>query len=114
LSPKNDAIGDLEEHMRASRTLATAGLVLAALLAYTFGPLSSSALADPPGNNGTVKIHEGAGERDPERANDPHVCTFHVHGFNFDGNSSGTWTIAAHPPGGGPGASGTWHADAKG
>ena len=88
-----------------------------AVLMITAGP----AYADPnaPGNNGTIKIHE-IPEREPATANDPHVCRFHVHGFNFDDNSEGTWWIVAWPPTGdgssvvrGPtswsaGASGEW------
>ena len=67
------------------------GLIAAlALLLLAVSP----AYADPPGNNGDVKIHEGAGESSPVEANDPHVCTFHIHGFNFDGSASGTWRIA--------------------
>jgi LPXTG-motif cell wall-anchored protein len=82
---------------------------------------ASPAYADPnaPGNNGTIKIHE-IPEREPAMANDPHVCRFHVHGFNFDDDSEGTWWIVAWPPTGdgssvvrGPtswsaGASGEW------
>ena len=47
----------------------------------------------PAGNNGTLKVHEGAAESQPERANDPKVCDFHLHGFNFDETSSGQWQI---------------------
>ena len=64
-------------------------LVLAAAPAYA---------DDPHGFNGTVKIHDGATEHDPVMENDPHVCTFHIHGFNFDGASTGWWTITAWPP----------------
>ncbi|HEV8536863.1 MAG TPA: hypothetical protein VGR87_14245 [Candidatus Limnocylindria bacterium] len=70
---------------------------------------ATPAYADPPGNNGTVKIHEGAGEDQPETANDPHVCTFHIHGFNFDGGSSGTWHIESwSPTNNGVTRDGTW------
>ena len=65
-------------------------------------------MSGPPGNNGTVKVHEGVVEVSPERQEDSHVCTFHLHGFNFDGGSSGTWDIAPQAPGGGPGAHGNW------
>src|SRR5947208_690641 len=75
----------------------------------------SPAYADPPGNNGDVKLHEGAGESNPMEANDPHVCTFHIHGFNFDGSASGTWRIEGWPPTGGGTYNGTWGpADASG
>jgi LPXTG-motif cell wall-anchored protein len=65
-------------------------------------------MSGPPGNNGTVKVHEGVVEVTPERQEDSHVCIFHLHGFNFDGGSTGTWDIAPQAPGGGPGAHGNW------
>jgi LPXTG-motif cell wall-anchored protein len=70
---------------------------------------ANRALADPPGNNGTVKIHEGATENEPLRANEPHVhCSFHIHGFNFDAGMSGTWRIEGWAPTGGGIYNGTW------
>ena len=71
---------------------------------------ANQASADPPGNNGTVKIHEGATENEPLRANEPHVCTFHIHGFNFDANARGTWRIEGWAPTGGGTYTGTWGA----
>ncbi|CAN5675359.1 hypothetical protein BH24CHL8_BH24CHL8_04140 [soil metagenome] len=56
---------------------AAAALATSALLA---SPVSAA----PPGNNGTVKIHDGGGEPDPVRKNEPKVCTFHIHAFGFD------------------------------
>src|SRR5437773_7536478 len=53
---------------------------------------------DAPGNNGTVKIHEGATEPSPEVRNEPHVCTFHLHFFFADAAQAGTWWIKAWPP----------------
>ena len=92
----------------------TGVLGLIAALALLFLAVSP-AYAEPPGNNGDVKIHEGAGENSPEQANDPHVCTFHIHGFNFDGGASGTWRIEGWPPTGGGTYNGTWGpADANG
>jgi hypothetical protein len=79
--------------------LAIAGLALSAFLAV--GP----ALAGPagaPGVNATVKIHDDEPEPDPEIQNQPHVCTFHVHGFNFDEGETGRWWIQGWPPTGGP------------
>ena len=70
--------------------------------------------SDPPGNNGTVKVHEEQ-EPSPVVKNQPKVCTFHLHGFNFDGSSSGTWEIDGHAPtSGNTGASGAWTADTDG
>ena len=61
---------------------------------------ATPASADPnaPGNNGTIKIHESPGEREPAMANDPHVCLFHIHGFKFDNNSTGEAWIESWPP----------------
>src|SRR5688572_18586225 len=73
--------------------------------------------SDPPGNNGTVKIHEGDTEAEPIRRNEPHVCTFHLHGFNFDDESSGEWRIVEWPPTGDGNtvvASGSWGPAAEG
>lgn len=76
-------------------------LVAAVMAALVVGP---SALAAPPGNNGTVKIHEGAGEPSPEIKNEPHVCTFHLHFYFADPFQAGLdggaidWWIDAHPP----------------
>ncbi len=48
---------------------------------------------------------------DPVERNEPHVCTFHVHGLNFDAASTGTWSISGQGGGNvaGSGSShGTW------
>lgn len=79
---------------KAGRSLSV-GLV--AVLA-SFLALGLIASADPPGNNGTVKIHEEPGEAEPIRSNEPHVCTFHLHGFNFDAASTGHWRIERWAP----------------
>jgi hypothetical protein len=72
--------------------LTTLSLIVFVLLA------GSVAQADPPGNNGTVKIHEGNTEAEPIRRNEPHVCTFHIHGFGFDSGQVVDWHIKAWPP----------------
>jgi hypothetical protein len=51
-----------------------------------------------PGNNGTVKIHDGAEEPTPEPRNQPHVCDFHVHGFGFDAGQMLDLTFLSWPP----------------
>ena len=53
---------------------------------------------DAPGNNGTVKIHDGATEPSPEVKNQPHVCTFHLHFFFADAGQAGDWWIESWPP----------------
>jgi hypothetical protein len=86
--------------LRTIGWLAVASLIAIAVLA----PVGVSA-NDAPGNNGTAKIHEGppteGSHADPpktDRNNQPHVCDFHVHGFNFDSDDSGVWRIYAWPP----------------
>ena len=97
--------------MRKARGLL--GVIFGLALVLSAGGLTAS--ADTHGNNGTVKIHEGDTEAEPIRSNEPHVCTFHVHGFNFDASSSGTWRIDRHAPTGeGQAAAGTWSADSNG
>ena len=61
-------------------------IVAAALVLLALAPVSSAAA----GNNGTVKVHEGSSHADPpktDKNNEPHVCTFHIHGFNFDSDN---------------------------
>ena len=73
---------------------------LAALLVGALGQVAAAAPPDEvPGNNGTVKIHEGAGEPASETRNQPHVCTFHLHFFFADAADSGTWEIQEWSPG---------------
>ena len=45
-----------------------------------------------------MKIHEGPGEPAPETRNEPHVCTFHVHGMFFDAGQELTFTVTSWPP----------------
>ena len=77
-----------------------AGLLAAILLALYAG-IGPSALAhqDTTGNNGTVKIHDGAGEPSPsEVRNEPHVCTFHLHFYFADPVQAGSWEIQEWAP----------------
>lgn len=78
--------------------------------------VAAPALAAPPGNNGTVKIHEGATEIEPIVANEPHVCTFHVHFLFADPVQAGTWRILSWPPTGDRSVvlSGTYDTDPEG
>jgi len=93
------------------------GIALAALFVGALGPIALAAPPDEvPGNNGTVKIHEGAGEPPPEVRNEPHVCTFHLHFFFADAGDSGTWEIQEWAPGdkGTVVLTGTYTTDANG
>ena len=77
------------------RTLMSAGaLVAAAALSLLAAP---SALATPPGDNGTVKIHD-ATTGEELRKNEPHVCTFYLDAFGFDGRQQVDWHIEAWAP----------------
>jgi hypothetical protein len=67
-------------------------------LATAFALSASVTLASPPGNNGTVKIHDGATDTEPIIKNEPQVCTFHLHFFFADPTQSGTWWIQSWPP----------------
>jgi len=75
---------------RMLRAAAIAGSVV--LLA------TAPALADPPGNNGTVKIDGVAFDIHPD--NEPHVgCVFQVDFYGFDeGVGDATATFRLHPP----------------
>lgn len=71
------------------RAIAMAGLLVA---------LSASAVLAGDGNNGTVKIHEGATDVATTLREDAHVCTFHVHFFFADAGQAGDWSIDQAPP----------------
>jgi hypothetical protein len=74
--------------------------LLAAIFLACFAGFGPSVLAnDTPGNNGTVKIHEGNTEKEPgEVRNEPHVCTFHLHFYFADPEQAGTWEIQQWAP----------------
>ena len=71
------------------------------VLAAVFGG-SGQAGADPPGNNGTVKIDGFAFDDHPD--NEPHVgCIFQVDWYGFDeGDFFSHVTFEVHPPTGSP------------
>ncbi|MER6034809.1 LPXTG cell wall anchor domain-containing protein [Streptomyces sp. NPDC101169] len=50
-----------------------------------------------PGDNGTVKIHD-ARTGEELRRNEPHVCTFYLDAFGFDGVQRVDWHIEAWAP----------------
>ena len=92
-----------ERRDSAPRRVRRAGLMVAGLLGLTAlvgqAALAAPPSGGPPGNNGTVKIHEGPGEPPPEIRNEPHVCTFHLHFFFADPEQAGTWEIQEWAPG---------------
>lgn len=94
---------------------ATFALLLAVAVPAAADPGDTSTAGDPPGFNGTIKVHAGDSEDEPIRANEPHVgCAFHIHGFGFDSSATGTWRIVTWPPTGDQSTvrwSGSWSAD---
>ena len=102
--------------MMSRSALRSARLASAMLLAALLVTLSSTAAVAANGNNGTVKIHDGATDSEPVIKNEPHVCTFHLHFFFADGNQSGDWQIDEQAPTGDASAvlAGTYLTDANG
>ena len=77
------------------RTLSRAGVLSAvATAAFLVAP---AAHATPPGDNGTVKIHD-ATTGEELRKNEPHVCTFYLDAFGFDAAQEVDWHIEAWAP----------------
>lgn len=76
--------------MRVSRRARAArwgGAVLVALAPLPWLGIGT-AVADPPGNNGTLKVHE-QGTPSGFEDNDPKVCVFNFEGFSFDVGQTG-------------------------
>lgn len=84
--------------MRGPRYLISL-IAIIAMLCLTGGVAAAD---DPPGANGTVKVHEYPEHKNgSENANDPKVCRFEIHGNNFDRAQSGRWWIQEHKWGSG-------------
>ncbi|MET8080281.1 LPXTG cell wall anchor domain-containing protein [Streptomyces sp. NPDC005303] len=77
------------------RTLTRFG-VLSAVASAAF-LVAPTAHATPPGDNGTVKIHD-ATTGEELRKNEPHVCTFYLDAFGFDAVQEVDWHIEAWAP----------------
>ncbi|MFG2791291.1 LPXTG cell wall anchor domain-containing protein [Streptomyces sp. NPDC048419] len=78
------------------RTLIRAGALSAVATATLLcAPVAAHATAH--GDNGTVKIHD-AKTGDELRRNEPHVCTFYLDAFGFDGVQHVDWHIEAWAP----------------
>lgn len=77
------------------RTLNRVG-VLSAVASAAF-LIAPAAHATPPGDNGTVKIHD-ATTGEELRKNEPHVCTFYLDAFGFDSVQEVDWHIEAWAP----------------
>jgi hypothetical protein len=85
--------------MQVARLARRAGgaVALAGCLALG-GFMAPAAFAQPPGNNGTIKIDNVAFDDDPN--NEPHVaCTFQVDFYGYDeGDLFADLTFRVHPP----------------
>ncbi len=77
------------------RSLIRAGALCAVASAVLM--VAPSAYATPPGDNGTVKIHD-AKTGEELRKNEPHVCTFYLDAFGFDAAQEVDWHIEAWAP----------------
>jgi hypothetical protein len=85
--------------VRPSRRLFFAASALTVAAAVAAGPvLGPASAANPPGNNGTVKIDGVVFDDHPD--NEPHVgCTFQVDFYGYDeGDLFADVTFQAHPP----------------
>lgn len=80
------------------RTLSRAGVCAAVCSAALFA--APAAHATPPGDNGTVKIHD-ASTGEELRRNEPHVCAFYLDAFGFDAGQQVDWRIESWAPTGG-------------
>ncbi|MFG2799555.1 LPXTG cell wall anchor domain-containing protein [Streptomyces pseudovenezuelae] len=77
------------------RTVTRFGVLSAvASAAFLVAPVAH---ATPPGDNGTVKIHD-ATTGEELRKNEPHVCTFYLDAFGFDAVQEVDWHIEAWAP----------------
>ncbi|MEU1707947.1 hypothetical protein ABZ478_21595 [Streptomyces sp. NPDC005706] len=77
-------------------TLIRVGALTAVASAALFA-VPAAAHATAPGDNGTVKIHDARTGEEPRR-NEPHVCTFYLDAFGFDGVQRVDWHIEAWAP----------------
>ncbi|MHC3470650.1 LPXTG cell wall anchor domain-containing protein [Streptomyces sp. 7R007] len=78
------------------RTLSRAG-ALSAVAAAAVLCVPAAAHATAPGDNGTVKIHDATTGQELRR-NEPHVCSFYLDAFGFDGLQEVDWHIEAWAP----------------
>lgn len=79
--------------MRALTTACAATVALAASALFAPAALAHSA----PGDNGNVKIHDAKTGEELHK-NEPHVCTFYLDGFRFDGAQQADWHIERWSP----------------
>ncbi|MBT2441937.1 LPXTG cell wall anchor domain-containing protein [Streptomyces sp. ISL-36] len=82
------------------RSLISAGTVVTAVTAASLLLAPAASASNKPnnnGDNGNVKIHDAKTGEELHK-NEPHVCTFYLDGFKFDGAQQVTWHIEGHAP----------------
>jgi len=84
--------------MRDDRTRSQLHLRQAFALGAIMAALSVSVAFAEDGNNGTVKVHEGASDNERIISEESHVCTFHLHFFFADAGQEGDWQIDETSP----------------
>jgi hypothetical protein len=83
--------------MDIARFARRAGQAVALAGCLALAGVATPAFADPPGNNGTIKIDGVPFDDHPN--NEPHVgCTFQVDFYGFDKADEANVTFKAHPP----------------
>ena len=75
------------------------GLLTALFTIFAVVALSPGEAMGQQDQQGTVKTHEGAAEPDPIDQDHPKVCTFHLHGFDFNPDEPIVWWIEQWPGG---------------
>jgi hypothetical protein len=76
---------------RFSSTIRIIAALFLSVFTTNLAPVMT-AYADPPGNNGTLKVHE-LGTPSNSESNDPKVCIFNFEAFDLDANQTGNVTI---------------------
>jgi hypothetical protein len=84
--------------MTRPSVLRSARLARALILGVALVSISATVALAGNGNNGTVKVHDGATDSEPGIKNEPHVCTFHLHFFFADAGQAGEWRIDEQSP----------------
>lgn len=79
--------------MRVLPSVGAAAVAVAATVMLAPAAFANNA----PGDNGTIKIHD-AKTGEALVKNEPHVCSFYLDAFFFDGEQKADWQIVEMPP----------------
>ena len=79
--------------MRVLPSVGAAAVAVAATVMLAPAAFANNA----PGDNGTIKIHD-AKTGEALVKNEPHVCSFYLDAFFFDGEQQANWQIVDKPP----------------